>query len=71
MLWMDLRALPLPHATLHTFFEEHANVLVVNGAALGDDGIGFIRFNIGAPRSVIQQGLERITVACRAAGYRP
>lgn len=71
MLWMDFRALPVPHATLHTFFEVQANVLVVNGAALGDDGIGFIRLNIGAPRSVIQQGLERIAVACRAAGYRP
>lgn len=70
MLWIDMRALPLPHATLHTFFEEHANVLVVNGAALGADGTGFIRLNIGAPRSVILQGLERIVAACIAAGYR-
>jgi cystathionine beta-lyase len=70
MLWLDLRALPLPHATLHSFFEEHAHILVVNGAALGNDGTGFIRLNIGAPRSVIMQGLERIVAACTAAGHR-
>jgi cystathionine beta-lyase len=70
MLWLDFRALPLPHATLHTFFEEHANILVVNGAALGADGTGFIRLNIGAPQSVIVQGLERIAAACTAVGYR-
>ena len=71
MLWLDMRALPIPHATLHTFFEEQANILVVNGAALGSDGTGFIRLNIGAPRSVIAQGLDRIVAACTAAGYRP
>lgn len=70
MLWLDFRALPLPHATLHTFFEEQANMLVVNGAALGADGTGFIRLNIGAPRSVIAQGLARIVTACAAAGGR-
>ncbi len=70
MLWLDFRALPLPHATLHTFFEEQANILVVNGAALGQDGTGFIRLNIGVPRSVIAQGLARIVTACASAGYR-
>lgn len=69
MLWLDFRTLPLPHATLHTFFEEQANILVVNGVALGVDGTGFIRLNIGAPRQVIAQGLERIVAACHATGY--
>jgi cystathionine beta-lyase len=71
MLWLDMRALPVPHATLHTFFEEQANILVVNGAALGIDGTGFIRLNIGAPQRIIAQGLERIVAACTTAGYRP
>lgn len=66
MLWLDFRALPLPHDSLHTFFEQQAHVLVVNGAALGPGGSGFIRLNIGAPRSVIAAGLERIAEACRA-----
>lgn len=37
-----------------------ANVLFNNGAMFGDEGVGFVRINLAAPRAVIGEGLKRI-----------
>ena len=37
-----------------------ANVLFNNGAMFGDEGIGFLRINLAAPRAVVGEGMSRL-----------
>jgi len=61
--WIDARALGLEAPQAH--FEAH-------GAALSDGsgfgGPGFVRFNFGCPRSMLEEGLARIERALAALG---
>ena len=36
-----------------------AGILVNNGAGYGTGGEGFVRLNIGCPRSIVDEALER------------
>ena len=40
-----------------------ARVSVSFGSSFGPGGKGFIRVNVGAPRPVLQEGLERVAAA--------
>ncbi len=65
LAWIDVRDLELdgPGA----FFESHGLGLS-DGAAFGGDG--FVRFNFACPRSLLNQGLERLATALEAAEKR-
>ena len=41
-------------------FREKAGVYLSNGTAYGQGGEGFVRLNIGCPRSVLMDALESI-----------
>lgn len=60
LLWLDCRALGLDDRQLRDFFVQKAGVGLSPGAMFGEQGSGFMRMNIGAPRSVIRQALENI-----------
>jgi len=44
----------------HRFFLEHARVALNDGAAFGLGGEGFVRLNFACPRSVLEEGLQRM-----------
>lgn len=66
LLWLDCRAMGLSDKQLRDFFVLEAGVGLSPGAMFGTQGNGFMRMNIGAPRSVIRQALENIARAAAA-----
>jgi cystathionine beta-lyase len=66
LLWLDCRAMKLSDEQLKKFFVQDAGVGLSPGIIFGEQGSGFMRFNIGTPRSVIAQALENIARAERA-----
>lgn len=65
LAWMDVR--PLGLANPHRWFEEHG-IGLSDGALFG--GPGFLRFNFGCPPKLLEQGIERLLKAYRAAVVR-
>lgn len=63
LVWLDCRALALPQQTLLERFRETAGVFLSDGASYGQGGEGFVRLNVGCPRSVLREALERIRAA--------
>ena len=51
---------------LKDFFVRHAKVGMNPGTVFGEQGSGFMRLNIGAPRSTVEEALRRITAAIHA-----
>lgn len=62
-VWMDFNFLGMSNAQLTSFFEDRARIIVNQGHSLGTGGSGFIRLNIGCPRQILEQGLQRIKKA--------
>ncbi|MBI5029241.1 MAG: pyridoxal phosphate-dependent aminotransferase [Chloroflexi bacterium] len=60
LLWLDCRALGLDQQGLRDLFLKKSKVALNDGSIFGVQGEGFMRMNIGCPRSVLQEGLERI-----------
>ena len=63
LLWLDCRDLKRSDEQLRDFFVLRAKVGMNPGNAFGENGSGFMRLNIGAPRSLIKQALQRIAQA--------
>jgi cysteine-S-conjugate beta-lyase len=61
LAWLDCRALSLENPG--EFFLKQARISLVNGAAFGPGGEGFVRFNFGCPRSMLEEALERMKKA--------
>jgi len=66
LAWLDVRDLGLAHPG--EFFERHGLGLS-DGASFG--GAGFVRFNFACPRSLLDQGLARLSRALEAAPAGP
>jgi len=66
LLWLDCRAMELNDRELERFFVHQAGVGLSAGTIFGEQGSGFMRMNIAAPRSVIAQALEKIANAERS-----
>ncbi len=66
LVWLDCRAMGMSDKQLKEFFVQKAGVGLSPGVYFGEQGSGFMRMNIGAPRSVIMQALENIVSAERA-----
>lgn len=60
LLWLDCRALNMSDAELKHFFIHDAGVGMSPGILFGEQGSGFVRLNIGAPRETIRQVLNNI-----------
>jgi cystathionine beta-lyase len=61
--WFDCSALKTESP--YKFFLENAKVALNDGAAFGTGGEGFVRFNFGAPRELLAEGLDRMAKALR------
>lgn len=63
LLWLDFRLTGLSHEEVGRILTEKAGVGLNDGSVFGQEGIGFRRMNVGCPRAVLQEGLERIKKA--------
>jgi cystathionine beta-lyase len=63
LVFLDARGLGLPHDELVEFFIREAKVGMNDGAMFGEEGSGFMRMNLGCPRSVLVKALEQIKAA--------
>ena len=61
LVWLDCRAMGLQQDELMHFFSDKAGLLLSNGAMYGQGGEGFVRMNIGCPRKIVREALERIS----------
>ena len=60
LLWLDCRSLSIETEKLNKLLIEKAGLALNKGTTFGADGEGFLRINIGCPRSILQKALEKI-----------
>lgn len=60
LVWLDCRALGLPQKELVSQFNDKAGVVINDGTIYGTGGEGFVRMNVGCPRSIVEEALQRI-----------
>ncbi|CDQ21311.1 MalY/PatB family protein [Halobacillus karajensis] len=63
LLWMDCRELGMTQSELKSFMQKEAKVGLNDGASFGVEGEGFMRLNIAAPKSIIEEGVSRMVKA--------
>jgi cystathionine beta-lyase len=60
LVFLDCRALGLTQEALTRLFAEKAHLALNDGTMFGVPGEGFMRLNIGCPRSVLEQALKQL-----------
>lgn len=65
LMWLDCRELGMKGKELGRFFAEKAGTGMNEGSTFGPGGEGFMRMNIGCPRSTLKNALERIEKAVK------
>ena len=68
LVWLDCRELNLSHTELVELFENRAKLALNSGAIFGTQGEGFMRLNVGTPRSVLEQALQQLKAAVANLG---
>ena len=63
LVWLDCRGLGLDHDRLIDLFVNKARLALNDGEAFGPGGEGHMRMNVGAPRSMLAEALERLNKA--------
>lgn len=66
LVWLDCRKLGLGHEELVSLFINGARLALNDGAMFGKEGSGFMRMNIGCPRSKLKEALTRLAAAVKA-----
>lgn len=65
LVWLNCRDLHLGHDELLDLFIDKAHLALNDGEMFGQGGEGFMRLNVGTPRSVLQQALEQLEKAVK------
>lgn len=65
LVWLDCRALGLGHDALVSLFTDRARLALNDGEIFGPEGAGFMRLNVGCPRKVLEEAMERLRDAVR------
>ena len=65
LAWIDLSPLELDDHALQRELIEQQKVAIMPGYTYGEEGNGFLRLNVGCPRSKVDQGLDRLIAAIR------
>lgn len=63
LVFLDCRALQLNQEGLTKLFSDKAHLALNDGKMFGEPGEGFMRLNIGCPRSVLEQALRQLAEA--------
>ncbi|MDR0834744.1 MAG: PatB family C-S lyase [Candidatus Symbiothrix sp.] len=65
LLWLDCRELKLSQHNLVTLFKEKAGLALNDGEMFGKEGTGFMRMNVGTPRSILKKALNQLCLEIR------
>lgn len=65
LVYLDCRALNLSQEELVRLFIDKARLALNDGSMFGPEGKGFMRLNVGCPRSLLEQALQQLTEALR------
>jgi len=65
LAWLDFTQFDLKKSPYDFFFEK-AKVVLSDGATFGEDGKGHVRLNFGTSRSILKQGLDRMSKALQS-----
>lgn len=68
LIWLDCRSLGLSHEALIDLFVNRARLALNEGGMFGQESRGFMRLNIGSPRAMLQQAMERLRAAVEEVG---
>jgi cystathionine beta-lyase len=63
LLWLDCRELNMNDHALKQFFIQEAGLGLSPGTLFGKAGSGFMRMNIGVPKQLVKEALDRLTKA--------
>ncbi len=63
LLWLDFKKWNLTQPELKKVLTEIGKVGMNDGLSFGEDGVGYQRLNVGSPKEIIQEGLNRILKA--------
>lgn len=63
LVWLDCRQLGLTHEQLLDLFIRKAGLALNDGAMFGIGGEGFMRLNVGCPRSLLEKALRSLKAA--------
>ncbi|WP_297088816.1 PatB family C-S lyase [uncultured Draconibacterium sp.] len=63
LIWMDFREYGMKNEKLMKFTVDNAKVGLNDGGRFGTGGDGWLRINIGCPRSILEKALERLATA--------
>lgn len=70
LIWLNCRDLHLTHDELQDLFIDKAHLALNDGEMFGPGGQGFMRLNVGCPRSIVQQGMEQLRDAVAQLGKK-
>jgi cystathionine beta-lyase len=63
LMWLDCRKLNLSPKKLDNFMIKKAKLGLTSGHIFGEEGNGFMRLNVAAPRSVIAAAMQQLEKA--------
>ncbi|MDR0365159.1 MAG: pyridoxal phosphate-dependent aminotransferase [Bacteroidales bacterium] len=65
LIWLDCRELGLSHEKLINLFVKKAKLALNDGKTFGIEGEGFMRMNIGCPKSVLKIAMKQLNEAIK------
>lgn len=65
LIWLDCRGLGLGHDALIDLFVNRARLALNDGEAFGPGGEGHMRLNVGAPRALVAEAMQRLETAVK------
>ena len=65
LIWLDCRSLNLSQNELVKLFVEKAGLALNDGSIFGPGGEGFMRLNVGSPKSILEKALSNLKNTCR------
>lgn len=63
LVWLDCHELGLSQKDLNAFFADEAGLALNDGESFGKEGKGFMRLNVGTPRSVLEKAMSQLEEA--------
>lgn len=67
--WIDIATFNLSMDNLQNELVKNEKVAIMDGRVYGNGGTNHLRFNLGAPRSKVQDGLDRLVTAVDSLNY--
>lgn len=61
LMWLDCRSFAKNSEELYQFLRQKAGVFLSPGDEFGTNGNGFLRMNVACPRSILEEGLRRLS----------